>query len=121
MNRQDTNSAKDPLGALGVLASWRFVFAKQFDGHSVCTSMAIQGFRQPAADYRGAEMSTGRTQEVETVKLAQEVRPFTVRSFGLTDKGQVRTSNEDQFLITELAQAMRTQSSSMPRPKMQFS
>src|SRR5438105_1754030 len=66
-------------------------------------------------------MSTGRAQEVDTVKLQLEVRPFTVRCFGLTDRGQVRTSNEDQFLIAELAQAMRTVSTSMPRPKMQFS
>src|SRR5205814_9403717 len=70
---------------------------------------------------RGTVMSTGRTQEVDTVKLQLEVQPFSVRCSGLTDRGHVRTSNEDQFLIAELAQAMRTVSTSMPRPKMQFS
>ena len=34
-------------------------------------------------------------------------RPLTVKAFGITDRGKVRTTNEDQFLIAELTKAMR--------------
>lgn len=40
-------------------------------------------------------------------------RPLAVRSAGLTHRGQVRSANEDNFLIAELAKAMRIQESSM--------
>ncbi len=40
-----------------------------------------------------------------------------VRSFGLTDRGQVRPSNEDHFLIAELARTLWVRQSSLPQPK----
>jgi len=43
-----------------------------------------------------------------------------VCSFGLTDPGRVRPSNEDQFLVAELTKAMRVQHTSLPQPKMQY-
>ncbi|MFL5338660.1 MAG: Stp1/IreP family PP2C-type Ser/Thr phosphatase [Gemmataceae bacterium] len=47
-------------------------------------------------------------------------RPLAARSFGLTDPGRVRPSNEDQFLVAELAKAMRVQYASLPQPKTQY-
>ena len=46
-------------------------------------------------------------------------RPLTVKAFGITDKGKVRTTNEDQFLIAELTKAMRVWQTSLPEPKLQ--
>jgi PPM family protein phosphatase len=46
-------------------------------------------------------------------------RPLTVKAFGITDKGKVRTSNEDQFLIAELTKSMRVWQTSLPEPKVQ--
>lgn len=44
-----------------------------------------------------------------------------VRSHGLTDRGQVRSTNEDHFLIADLGQAMRARQSSHVRSKTQYS
>ena len=46
-------------------------------------------------------------------------RALTVKAFGITDKGKVRTTNEDQFLIAELTKAMRVWQTSLPEPKVQ--
>ena len=46
-------------------------------------------------------------------------RAFTVKAFGITDKGKVRTSNEDQFLIAELTKSMRLWQTSLPEPRIQ--
>ena len=46
-------------------------------------------------------------------------RPLTVKAFGITDRGRVRTTNEDQFLIAELTKAMRVWQTSLPEPKVQ--
>jgi PPM family protein phosphatase len=45
--------------------------------------------------------------------------PVTVKAFGITDKGKVRSNNEDQFLIAELTKAMRVWQTSLPEPKLQ--
>lgn len=42
-----------------------------------------------------------------------------VHAFGVTDKGKVRSANEDQFLIAELTKAMRVWQTSLPEPKLQ--
>ena len=42
----------------------------------------------------------------ETVMQAR-AGPLAVKTFGITDKGRVRSSNEDQFLIAELTKTMR--------------
>jgi PPM family protein phosphatase len=47
-------------------------------------------------------------------------RPLAVRTFGLTDPGRVRPSNEDQFLVAELTKAMRVQYASLPQPQTQY-
>lgn len=41
---------------------------------------------------------------------------LTVQAFGLTDRGQVRETNEDQFLIASLTKALRVHSTSLPQP-----
>ena len=46
-------------------------------------------------------------------------RPLTVKAFGVTDKGKVRTTNEDQFLVAELTKSMRVWQTSLPEPKLQ--
>jgi protein phosphatase len=46
-------------------------------------------------------------------------RPLAVKAFGVTDKGKVRTANEDQFLIAELTKAMRIWQTSLAEPKLQ--
>src|SRR5438552_5885913 len=48
-------------------------------------------------------------------------RPLSVRTFGLTDQGRVRPSNEDQFLIAELTKSMKVLYASLPQPKTQRS
>ena len=47
-------------------------------------------------------------------------RALTVKAFGFTDKGRVRTANEDQFLCAELTKAMRIWQTSLPEKKAQF-
>ena len=46
-------------------------------------------------------------------------RTLTVKAFGITDIGKVRTTNEDQFLIAELTKSMRVWQTSLPEPKLQ--
>jgi protein phosphatase len=46
--------------------------------------------------------------------------PLTVKAFGLTDRGRVRPSNEDQFLIAELTKTMRIWHTSLPEPTALF-
>ena len=47
-------------------------------------------------------------------------RPLTVKAYGITDRGKVRTTNEDQFLIAELTKSMRVWQTSLPEPKVQL-
>jgi len=44
---------------------------------------------------------------------------LSVKAFGITDKGKVRTTNEDQFLVAELTKAMRVCQTSLPEPRVQ--
>jgi len=46
-------------------------------------------------------------------------RPFTVRSFGMTDTGRVRPSNEDRFVIVELARTLYVHQTNVPQAKAQ--
>jgi PPM family protein phosphatase len=45
---------------------------------------------------------------------------LTVRSFGLTDRGLVRPSNQDQFLVAELSPVIRVHQSSLSQPESLF-
>ncbi|MEO6597809.1 MAG: protein phosphatase 2C domain-containing protein, partial [Planctomycetota bacterium] len=43
-----------------------------------------------------------------------------VKAFGVTDRGIVRPTNEDQFLIAELSKAMQVWQTSLPEPMVQL-
>jgi protein phosphatase len=44
-----------------------------------------------------------------------------VLSYGKTDRGRVRTTNEDHFLIAQLTRALQVQQSSLPQPEVHYS
>ena len=50
---------------------------------------------------------------------ALPARALAIKSFGVTDSGKIRQSNEDQFLIAELSKAMRVFQTSLVEPKLQ--
>jgi PPM family protein phosphatase len=41
--------------------------------------------------------------------------PFVVRSFGMSDRGQARTSNEDRFAVVELARTLNVHHTNLPQ------
>jgi PPM family protein phosphatase len=47
--------------------------------------------------------------------------PFAVRSYGLSDCGQVRRANEDRFLIVELARAMQVHQTNVSQSRAKYS
>jgi serine/threonine protein phosphatase PrpC len=59
--------------------------------------------------------------DVDTVTLPDACPPLSVRSFGLSDTGKVRESNEDQFLIALLLKALQVERTSLPQAKLQHS
>jgi protein phosphatase len=65
-------------------------------------------------------IETARTELPMTGEFAAPLpSPLSVKAFGITDKGKVRTTNEDQFLIAELTKAMRIWQTSLSEPKLQ--
>ncbi len=62
-----------------------------------------------------------RTLPLEPVSGAVLGPALAMRSFGLTDCGMVRESNEDQFLIAELARTLWVRQTSLPQPDTQHS
>jgi len=64
-------------------------------------------------------------ERVEMQMIDESVIPIPptlpVKAFGITDRGKVRPTNEDQFLIAELTKAMRVWQTSLPEPKLQVS
>jgi PPM family protein phosphatase len=57
--------------------------------------------------------------EMQMADTPMPPHALTVKAFGITDKGKVRTTNEDQFLIAELTKAMRVWQTSLPGPTVQ--
>lgn len=52
----------------------------------------------------------------EDTVVSKSRPPFAVVSFGLSDRGQKRESNEDCFTIAELARTLRVQHTNLPQP-----
>ena len=50
----------------------------------------------------------------------QQVRLLTVQSFGMTDPGQKRTTNEDQFVTASLMRALWIEQSSLPQSTVHY-
>jgi protein phosphatase len=63
--------------------------------------------------------STRAATIVPDLGLAAEPARLEVESFGLTDRGRVRLSNEDNFLIADLAKSLRVLHSSLRQPAVQ--
>lgn len=68
-----------------------------------------------------SEVAIVEPDDVDMVTLADARPSLTVHSFGLTDPGKVRATNEDQFLIAVLLKALHVQGTSLPHPKVQHS
>jgi serine/threonine protein phosphatase PrpC len=58
---------------------------------------------------------------VESLASLQPRRPLAVRSFGRTDRGKVRPTNEDHFAVVELARHLHVHQTSVPQAKAQYS
>jgi protein phosphatase len=68
-----------------------------------------------------SDVAVVRPKDLDTLKLPDPHAPLAVQSFGLTDRGQVRGSNEDQFLIATLVKALQVERTSLPQPQVQQS
>ena len=56
----------------------------------------------------------------EETAIGSSPRALAVKTFGITDTGRVRESNEDQFVVAELTKSMRIWQSSLPATTAQF-
>jgi PPM family protein phosphatase len=57
------------------------------------------------------------TIDLDTAIVPDSRHSLAVRCAGATDKGQVRSNNEDQFLIAKLNKALQVLQTSLPQPK----
>jgi protein phosphatase len=63
-----------------------------------------------------------KTPKAQAAETPPAVRPlFVVTSFGLSDRGQVRGSNEDRFVIAELTRTLQVRHSNLPQSPATFS
>ncbi len=64
-----------------------------------------------------SEANVVKPSDFDTVDLpANPQPPLDIRAFGLTDRGQVRSSNEDQFLVASLVKSLQIKQTSLPQP-----
>src|ERR1700736_6055026 len=59
--------------------------------------------------------------DLPATKTKQPRPACVVRSFGLTDRGQVRPANEDHFALVELVRTMHVRQTSVPQAQNQLS
>ncbi len=64
-----------------------------------------------------SEVKVISTVDLDTIIVPDERRSLAVRSWGASDKGQVRPNNEDQFLVAKLSKALQVMRTSLPQPK----
>src|SRR6185503_4772387 len=78
-------------------------------------------FCQTRSEMHGTRTVPKRTERpmIADSVLLTPAHTLTVKAFGITDRGQVRATNEDQFLIAELSKSMRVWQTSLPEPKLQ--
>src|SRR5947199_6873851 len=67
------------------------------------------------------EAGVVRAQHRGTVNMPDQATPLSVRSFGLTDRGKVRPTNQDHFLIAVLRKAFQISATNLPARKVQYS
>jgi len=65
--------------------------------------------------------SGGNRHDAGAVPLSEAHPPLSVRSFGITDVGKVRATNQDQFLVAVLLKSLQVEHTSLPQRKMQHS
>jgi serine/threonine protein phosphatase PrpC len=63
------------------------------------------------------ENATETTHRERPFEDAEPARNLRVTSHGLTDRGQQRPANEDQFAVAEVRRVLRVQQSSIPQPE----
>jgi len=68
-----------------------------------------------------SEVAVVPPRALDAANMPNEATPLSVRSFGLTDRGKVRTTNQDQFLIAVLRKAFQITLTSLPSRKVQYS
>jgi protein phosphatase len=66
-------------------------------------------------------LQTRKSSGLDPVSIAAASLPLTVNSFGLTDRGKVRSTNEDQFLSAVLLKALQVEQTSLPQPALMHS
>lgn len=65
-------------------------------------------------------MTTTASASHVAMPVQSETSDLHVRAFGRTDPGKLRPTNEDQFLIADLTQALRLHGSSFPQPGIRY-
>jgi serine/threonine protein phosphatase PrpC len=82
---------------------------------------SVKGGEDMSVPQISSDMAVVKPKDVQTGKHPDACPPLTVRSFGLTDPGKVRATNEDQFLIAVMLKALQVERTSLPQPKVQHS
>jgi protein phosphatase len=82
--------------------------------------MALLNFFQRKPKAAGIEPAPAAAQ-LEPPAVPSPPPPFVVHSFGMSDRGQVRPSNEDCFAIVELARTMYVHQTNLPQATPRFS
>jgi PPM family protein phosphatase len=59
--------------------------------------------------------AVAKPNSADTVTLPASCPCFAVRTYGLTDQGKVRTSNEDHFLVAKMVKALQVELTSLPQ------
>jgi PPM family protein phosphatase len=83
--------------------------------------MSVKGGEKMRKPSISSDVAVVKPNDMDTAKHWNACPPLTVRSFGLTDPGKVRDTNEDQFLIAVLLKVLQVEQTSLPQPKVQHS